>query len=93
MLQGTAVVAQWEFETNWATWDKMNEAMSRTLEQWWCQTTENRCPLESEWASYVVTRDPLQQERILGDGRSGKTRNVRRITVLNGPKESGCYKV
>ena len=94
MLQGTTVVGQWEFETNWKNWEAMTEEWSRKLEQWWWhQTTENRCTLEADWASYVVTRDPLQQERIYCDGRSGKTRKIRQIMVINGPGAAGCNNV
>ena len=86
MLQGTTVVGQWEFETNWNSWEAMDEAWSRKLEQWWWhQITENRCTLEADWASYVVTRNPLQQQRIYSDGRPGTTRKIRQIWVIYGP--------
>ena len=94
MLQGTPVVGQWEFETNWKNWEAMDEAWSRKLEQWWWhQTTENCCTLGDDWAKYVVHREPLMQERIYSDGRSGKTRKLRQIMVINGPGATGCNNV
>ena len=94
MLQGTPVVGHWEYVNNWDKWDAMNEDWNKKLEHWWWhQTTENCCTLGDDWAKYVVHREPLMQERIYSDGRSGKTRKLRQIMVINGPGATVCNNV